>query len=238
MILQVKEIPNNYCCIYKINYPNGKYYIGQSKNLKRRMWEHNNFNKAKAPCDLAIRKYGKVTEVEILENFIDISDAELDEREVYWIALYDANNKEKGYNLTKGGKVIRGSENSRSIYTDEEVFTIRQLKAKGLRKIDVYKQYFSDRSFRSFENIWWGHGYPDIGKEYIDQTKSTNWKEYSSIINGGENNSHAKLKKEDVLSIRKRYDSGETPGEIHQDYLFVSWSTINRVCKRETWKNV
>lgn len=238
MILQVQDIPNNYQCIYKINYPNGKYYIGQTKDLKRRMWEHNNVGKAIQPCDLAIKKYGKITELEILEEFTNVSNTEIDEREIYWIALYDANNREKGYNLTKGGRVLRGSDSARALYTDDEVLMIRRLKAEGARKIDVYKQYFSDRKFRGFEGVWWGRSYPDIGKEYIEQTKETDWREYSGIINGGENNSHAKLKKEDVLVIRERYDNGETPGEIHKDYPFVSWVTINRVCKRETWKNV
>lgn len=238
MILQVKDIPKNYCCIYKINYPNGKYYIGQSKDLRRRIYEHNNFNKATLPCDLAIKKYGKITEIEILEFFSQISDEQLDEREIYWIDFYDAQNKEKGYNLTLGGRVLRGSNNARAIYTDEEVLMIRKLKAEGVRKIDVYKQYFSDRNFRGFENIWWGRTYPDIGQEYLEQVKNTDWKEYSSHINGGENNSHAKLTKEDVLAIRERYAKGETPKEIHEDYLFVKQITIDRVCKRETWKNV
>ena len=50
----VKDLPTNLMCIYKLNYPNGKIYIGLSRDLKRRMYEHNNFNKAKMPCDLAI----------------------------------------------------------------------------------------------------------------------------------------------------------------------------------------
>jgi uncharacterized protein (DUF433 family) len=202
------------------------------------MWEHNNINQAEFPCDLAIKKYGKITELEILEEFTDVSNEKIDEREIYWIALYDASNREKGYNLTKGGSVLRGEDSPRAHYTNEEVLMIRRLKAEGMRKIDVYNQYFSERTFRGFEGVWWGRSYPDIGKEYIEQTKNRDWREYSSIINSGENSHCAKLKKEDVLIIRKRYDAGETPGEIHKDYPFVSWITINRVCKRETWKNI
>lgn len=54
--INVKDIPNKFSCIYKINYPNGKIYIGQTCNLKRRINEHNNFSKAAQPCDLAIKK--------------------------------------------------------------------------------------------------------------------------------------------------------------------------------------
>ena len=80
MFLKINEIPDNYCCIYKLNYPNKKYYIGQTQNLKRRMWEHNNINKAVQPCDLAIAKYGKITEIEILEENLPID--KLNEQEI------------------------------------------------------------------------------------------------------------------------------------------------------------
>ena len=236
MFLKLSEIPDNYCCIYKLNYPNKKYYIGQTQNLKRRMWEHNNTNKAVHPCDLAIAKYGKITEVEILEEKLPVD--KLDEREIYWINFYDATNKEKGYNLTKGGKVLRGEDSPRAAFTNEEVLQIRKLKAEGMRKIDVYNNFFSHHNFRGFEGVWWGKTYQEIGKEYLEQTKDRDWNEYSSIINGGTNSHKAKLTKEQVLEIRARYDNGERPFEILRDFPFVSHATISRVCKRETYKNI
>lgn len=236
MFLKLSEIPDNYCCIYKLNYPNKKYYIGQTQNLKRRMWEHNNTNKAVHPCDLAIAKYGKITEIEILEEKLPID--KLDEREIYWINFYDATNKEKGYNLTKGGKVLRGEDSPRAVFTNKEVLQIRKLKAEGMRKIDVYNNFFSHHNFRGFEGVWWGKTYQEIGKEYLEQTKDKDWNEYSSIINGGTNSHKAKLTKEQVLEIRARYDNGERPFEILRDFPFVSHATISRVCKRETYKNI
>lgn len=101
MLLLLNDIPNNYACIYKLNYPNGKIYIGQTCNLKRRMYEHNNINKARGPCDYAIHKYGQIQEVEILEEIYDLKL--LDEREKYWISFYNSNNRDIGYNLTPGG---------------------------------------------------------------------------------------------------------------------------------------
>lgn len=103
MILKISEIPDKYCCIYKINYPNGKFYIGQTVDLKRRMYEHNNFNKAKNPCDLAIKKYGKITEIEVLES--NLSKEKLNEREMYWISFYNTTDKNIGYNIACGGGV-------------------------------------------------------------------------------------------------------------------------------------
>jgi len=101
MIIKIKDLQPNMMGIYKINYPNGKIYIGLSCDIKRRMNEHNNINQAKAPCDLAIKKYGKIQEIEILEFVNDINL--LKEKEYHWIQYYQSNNKNKGYNLTPGG---------------------------------------------------------------------------------------------------------------------------------------
>lgn len=44
MITNINEIPANICGIYKIEYDNGKNYIGQSINIRKRALEHNNKN--------------------------------------------------------------------------------------------------------------------------------------------------------------------------------------------------
>lgn len=95
--------------IYKItNQINGKIYIGQSTDIKKRWTAHkNNYNDI---CSTqydslfykAIRKYG-------LENFTfeiieECKADELNEKEIYWIKYYDSFNIEKGYNMTKGGQ--------------------------------------------------------------------------------------------------------------------------------------
>ena len=72
IIVKTKNIPENISGIYKINYPNGKSYIGLSCNIKRRMKEHFSPKKNKImPCDEAIIKYGIPEEIEILEEIQD-----------------------------------------------------------------------------------------------------------------------------------------------------------------------
>lgn len=94
--------------IYKIeNTVNGKVYIGQSKNIEERWKSHIRASKSKASVGYnyyihkAFRKYG-------IENFIfsvveECEPSELNEREVYWIKIYESVNNEHGYNMTEGG---------------------------------------------------------------------------------------------------------------------------------------
>lgn len=94
--------------IYKItNKINGKVYIGQSVNIEQRWKAHRNvpFNPKSRNYDSllyrAIRKHG-------LQNFIfevleECEISELNEKEIYYIALYDSNDRNKGYNVDTGG---------------------------------------------------------------------------------------------------------------------------------------
>lgn len=96
------------CGIYKItNTINGKCYIGQSRNIEKRWIEHKNrpYNKKDKsynyPFYRAIRQYGlKNFTFEVLE---ECSIEELNEREKYWISVYNSFDKNYGYNLTRGG---------------------------------------------------------------------------------------------------------------------------------------
>jgi group I intron endonuclease len=94
--------------IYLIkNVVNGKVYIGQTINPKKRWTDHisdsQNHTKARSYYfQRSIAKHG-------VENFtheiIDQcnSQKEADDKEIYWIAFYDSTDREKGMNLTKGG---------------------------------------------------------------------------------------------------------------------------------------
>lgn len=240
MIIKLTELDNGVQGIYKLNYPNGKIYIGQSNDIKRRMYEHNNINRLQnhynAPCDLAIQKYGRFEEVEILEIVED--NTQLNEKEQYWIQFYNSNNKEIGYNLTPGGKVLSGENHPKSKLSNDEILDIRKRRFRGERKKDVYIIYQDKITFGGFEHIWLGRTSPHIGKEFIIPTNEISRQEYSSIANTGENNGMAKLNKEKVLKIRELYDNGETITNISQMYPEVNKISIRRVCKRETWKNV
>lgn len=237
MKIKLIDLKENIMGIYKLTFPNGKIYVGLSNNIKRRMYEHNNGNKAKTPCDLAIAKYGKINEIEILEFCNDRNI--LSEREKFWIEHLKANDRNIGYNITNGGDASEqyGEDNIRAIFSNVDVYNIRKRRFLGERKVDVYKDY-NHKSFSTFEKIWLGLGYPGIGSEFIIETGSISRQEYSSRANSGENNNKAKLTNKDVLDIRFRYDGGEEPSKIHKDYMFITLKSLMRVCKRETWKSI
>ena len=237
MILKVNELPANLCCIYKINYPNHKIYIGCTVDLKRRMREHNkNAHKVLQPCDAAIKKYGEIEEIEILEFINDISLME--EKERYWISFYNAQDKNIGYNLTPGGNACNqyGVNNTQAVFSDAEVLDIRKRRFLHERKKDVYKDY-SDKNFQSFERIWLGRGYPTIGQEYLIPAHTKTRQEYSHEANAGTNNGRAKCSKEEVLDIRAMFDNGISLAEIYQKYSYkLSKSTVRRIALRESYK--
>jgi group I intron endonuclease len=90
--------------IYKItNRKNGKIYIGQSINIKKRFQEHKNC-KENRPLYKAFKKYG-------INNFdfeviCECEKKDLDKLEKQYIRKYKSNISGIGYNLTKGGTNI------------------------------------------------------------------------------------------------------------------------------------
>lgn len=111
--------------IYKItNKVNRKCYIGQSINIKQRWKNHKKdaFWKGgpdyEYPLYRAIRKHGiESFSFEIIEE-CDVG--QLNEKEIYYIAFYQSNKREFGYNQNKGGQL-----NSHSCkLTDDKVVQI------------------------------------------------------------------------------------------------------------------
>ena len=100
----------NYHMIYKLSYPNGKVYIGQAHDfvtiLKHKYNASVNTKKRKKQfCEYAIHKY-KWENIKI-HILCTVSVEYINLAEQYFIALYDSANKNKGYNIQKGGKYIK-----------------------------------------------------------------------------------------------------------------------------------
>lgn len=116
-----------YSGVYKITFPNNKSYIGISNNIYRRMLEHNTDFRNNLPIEYAIKKYGKITEFDIIEEIPPENRDLMREREKYWIEHYNSYKKEFGYNISRGGDgADLGSNNSQAKLTEEQFKRIYQ----------------------------------------------------------------------------------------------------------------
>lgn len=85
------------------NVCNGKVYVGQTKSLDARMQRHLKEVQRGTNRHLydAIRKHGADKfRVEVIE---EVPDSDADDAECMWIEFYGSDNRELGYNMTKGG---------------------------------------------------------------------------------------------------------------------------------------
>ena len=114
--------------IYKIEFPNGKVYIGlTTTSLEQRKKEHKSCAKCGDPRPLynALRKHNMVNTFELIE--IDTADnkEELCEKEMGYILMYRSFEREYGYNRTIGGEGTNGY-----VFTKED----RQKMSKSQKK--------------------------------------------------------------------------------------------------------
>lgn len=156
--------------IYKIeNQINHKVYIGQTNDFEKRMRGHKsvafnkNANNYKLHLYQAIRKYGWDNfSKEIIEEISDEESQEyVDERERYYIEVYDSTNREKGYNIDLGGQ--NGAKKQKltfeqkvamsNLFTLEEVIDIQNLLIKGTPKKEILEKYFSKLTDSLLDNI-------------------------------------------------------------------------------------
>lgn len=151
------DLGNQCNIIYKFeNITDGKIYIGQTRKkfrerLAQHIWQTKNnpsyFHKA-------INKYGIANfEIDILET---VNDPDLlNGLEIYWIDYYKSNDRNKGYNLTKGGS---GEHNKKSNYHYVEKDSSRLKRSKSAKqkwKSEEYRNRYiqSRKEYKKVEQL-------------------------------------------------------------------------------------
>ena len=144
--------------IYKINFPNGKSYIGLSNNIPRRIKEHNK-DKKQPILYAAIQKYfnGVIPNFEILEIIPADNRKKLLEQEHFYIQKYHTDIKEKGYNLNAGGNLY-GIYNPQGKFNEEDIQNIYDLLKEEEYPICKIAEIY-DCSRRTLEEINKGNRY-------------------------------------------------------------------------------
>lgn len=101
--------------VYKItNVINGKVYVGQSWDTRKRWGDHRDQVGLNSSCYIhrAMRKYG-IDSFKFQILAVPDSQEVMDELEEYFIRLFDSTNPKKGYNLRTGGAGWRPNEETR-----------------------------------------------------------------------------------------------------------------------------
>lgn len=119
-----------------------------------------------------------------------------------------------------------------------QVIELREQYKKGIYWRDAYTPEYQEiyPDEMSFWNVYNGNRYKYVMPEvFTPELKHL----HSGVSHSGENNGRSKLTKEDVIKMRKEFESGEkTRKELQEEYNFVSSATVNSVLRYQTWKNV
>ena len=210
--------------IYKIeNLVDGKVYIGQSNDVKRRWKEHKRYmtrnDKKQLPLYKAMVKYG-------IENFsfkvlIECSVDDMNELEMFYIEAYDSfikSENSKGYNTTLGGEGTRGFGLSgvknpmygkhHSVETRQKISKVRKEKYSG-ENHPMYGTHRSEETKQKLRDSW-----TDERKEY-----------HRSMISGNKNPRYGKHRtEEEKKKISLKLSGGGNPNSkkvICEDKIFL-----------------
>ena len=121
--------------IYKHTSPNGKVYIGQTRQTLNNRWLEGDGYKHNKLFFKDIKKYGWYCfEHEVL--CVCDSQAEADTQEIRFIALYDATNPKYGYNILEGGinAKMPKKEKKQPVKLTQEEKKLRKKKRKEERR--------------------------------------------------------------------------------------------------------
>ena len=210
--------------IYKFtNKINNKVYIGKSQNLLQRYQSHKrNYNNSKlqdynTKFYRALRKYGfENFDYEILEQSDSFTNEQINEKEKYYIKLY--NSIEKGYNIQAGG----GDTTVPRKLNQQQIIEIKDLllNDKILFK-DIAKKYDVSESLISMINS--GMAWNNIGI-YSYPIRKNNYN------NAGGKKPKAKITDAQVIELRK-YFVNHPLDEVYKKYgKNHSFSEIKKIC--------
>jgi len=172
-------------CIYKIQFPNGKHYIGlTTTSIEQRRKEHTRCAKSgDTKClYIALRKYNMVDTFELI--VIDTGDTleELQYMEIEYIISYNSYYKNGyGYNMTHGGEGANGY-----VYTEEDNKKNSERRTQYFKDhpeareemSEIKKKYFKDhpeaREKKSETTTQYFKDHPEA-KQKMSETTKKRW---------------------------------------------------------------
>jgi len=205
------------CGIYVFrNKLNGKVYVGKSNDLYRRHREHIYYlNNNKDTCTIlnrAWQKYGADNfEYEVVCH---CDESELNEKEKYYVELYDSLNN--GYNCTAGGDGITGYR-----HTEE---TKKKIAAAGIGR----KQ--SEKVVEMIRNRYLGKKFTEEHKQALRDAWTPERKQMMTDTRSGENHPNYGKRGWDAATI--------TPVICQTGELFASIHLAAEWCGQKSCANI
>lgn len=199
---------------------NNKCYIGQTvKNPPEKRWQGkgSGYTNKNTKFFRAIWKYGwdNFEHIILEENIKNLTEA--NEKEKYWIAYYNATDKNKGYNCTTGG-------NEGSTWSEEakraqsERFKGENGSFYGKQHTQEYKENMRQQMINKWNN-------PKYKKQVCE-----NMRKNHADVKGGKNPQAKKVKRIDDSVIYGC--AGEAAVSIGKDYV-QGGKSIARCCRGE-----
>lgn len=183
------------CGIYKLNYDNGKIYIGQALSIYSRAIEHNSKNIQ--ICDQTLKKHQ--ASIEVLEIVNDI--LQLDNVENKWINYYNATDKNIGYNILNQGNASgkRGTENCNASFNKDQLNEIVNLliNETKLSYKDIANLYSVDQT--TILRISQGYSYFNPNLNYPLRKNNHDAMKKDSIVDYFQNEEELLQLKDDLL---------------------------------------
>ena len=147
--------------VYKHTFPNGKVYIGITKEAPHERWKNGRGYSSQVRMIRAITKYGwDNIKHEVLVSSITKEEAERAEIEL--IALYDSTNPANGYNVFPGG-------NLRPPTSEETKEKLRAANLGKVRPADVCEKI--SRTTKGAGAYWYGKHHTDETRKKISNSR-------------------------------------------------------------------
>ena len=205
--------------IYKIEFPEGKHYIGlTTTSLERRKIDHKKCAKSdKTNCLYkAIRKYEMIDTFELIEIDTAETREELCEKEIKYIQEYNSYylNK-KGYNMTFGGEGLNGY-----VYTEDVKQKMSEAKKKHFEKPDAREKQ-SERTKNYYKkNPDAREKHCEAMKEYYEKNPEAGQKNCEKRKEYFKKNPEARRKFSDTKGQNKPFDVFTTDGTFVKTFCY------------------
>jgi group I intron endonuclease len=250
------------------NKVNGKFYIGKTRNIQKRMYGHCRCARLGAKRNTlylihrAIRKYGiKNFAVEIIFSIIgggssienSLAEDLVYEYERVLIKLFDARNKTIGYNISEGGRGNKGfkvkeknKQMYREMYSGEKSVKTSLSNAEAEEIIKIYSNGgVTIKKIGTMFNVSKSAVQRIINRQTFKNVvankpdiKNIGTRNHIRNMKRGEENGHSKLTTQDVLNIRTLYSEYRTPYAILAKRYNVSAALIGYIVNYKIWRHI